>query len=135
VVLAGEEARWPDRPQLEADSIGPLPRANVSVKVSALTPLLRPDAPEIGRDDAAGRLRPLLAKARDLGAHLHVDMESLDSMEATLDLVGGLLAEDEFADGPSAGIVLQAHLREAPHTLDRVGAGAEQRGDRRPSLV
>ena len=30
---------------LERDGIGPLPRANSAVKVSALTPLLRPDAP------------------------------------------------------------------------------------------
>src|SRR4051794_5262255 len=38
------------------------PQANLSVKVSALTPLLRPDAPEIGREDAAARMRPLLAQ-------------------------------------------------------------------------
>src|SRR5207248_4992304 len=86
-VLAAAYARWPDRPQLEHDSAGPLPRANLSVKVSALTPLLRPDAPDIGREDAAVRLRPLLERARDADAHLHVDMESLDSLEATLDLV------------------------------------------------
>jgi RHH-type proline utilization regulon transcriptional repressor/proline dehydrogenase/delta 1-pyrroline-5-carboxylate dehydrogenase len=134
-VLAGEEARWPDRPQLEADSIGPLPRANVSVKVSALTPMLRPDAPEIGRDDAAGRLRPLLAQARELGAHLHVDMESLDSMEATLDLVGGLLSEPEFADGPSTGIVLQAYLRESPTMLDRILDWSERHRERPPLVI
>jgi proline dehydrogenase len=134
-VLAAEEVRWPDRPQLEADSIGPLPRANVSVKVSALTPLLRPDAPEIGRDDAAGRLRPLLAKARELGAHLHVDMESLDSMEATLDLVFGLLEEDEFAAAPSTGIVLQAYLRESPSMLDRILDWSERHRERPPLVI
>ena len=37
--------------------------------------------------------------ARDLGAHLHVDMESLDSRETVLGLVLELLAEDEFATG------------------------------------
>jgi len=37
--LVAAHARWPGRPQLEADSLGPLPRANLSVKVSALTPL------------------------------------------------------------------------------------------------
>jgi RHH-type proline utilization regulon transcriptional repressor/proline dehydrogenase/delta 1-pyrroline-5-carboxylate dehydrogenase len=134
-VLAAEEVRWPDRPQLEADSIGPLPRANVSVKVSALTPLLRPDAPDIGRDDAAGRLRPLLAKARELGAHLHVDMESLDSMEATLDLVGGVLSEPEFGGGPSTGIVLQAYLRESPSMLDRILDWSERHRERPPLVI
>ena len=119
-VLAASTPRWPGRPMLESDSIGPLPRVNLSVKVSALTPLLRPDAPEVGRDDAARRMRPLLRRARDVGAHLHIDMESLDTLEATIELALELLAEQEFRDGPSAGIVLQAYLRDSPETLRRV---------------
>lgn len=134
-VLAGAYAKLDHRARLETDSIGPLPRANLSVKVSALTPLLRPDAPEIGREDAAARLRPLLQNARDLGAHLHVDMESLDSMEATLELVFGLLEEQEFADAPSAGVVLQAYLRESPDMLDRILAWSEAHPGRPPLLV
>ena len=95
--LAPATRRWPSRPMLEADGVGPLPRANVCVKVSALTPLLRPDAPAIGQRDAAVRLRPLLRlRRRELGAHLHIDMESLDSREAVLELVLELLDEDEF---------------------------------------
>src|ERR1035437_3414994 len=71
-----EAARWPARPALEQDGAGPLPRANVSVKISALTPLLRPDAPELGQRDAAARLRPLLRQARELGAPAPPDMQS-----------------------------------------------------------
>ena len=127
--LATAARDWPGRPALERDSAGALPRANLSVKVSALTPLLRPDAPERGKRDAAERLRGLLRRARDLDAHLHIDMESLDSRDAVLELVLELLAEDEFGDGPSAGMVLQAYLRDSPQTLDTVlgwaaGAGA-----------
>ncbi|HET9103335.1 MAG TPA: proline dehydrogenase family protein [Solirubrobacteraceae bacterium] len=123
-VLAPATARWPPRPQLEADGVGPLPRTNVCVKISALTPLLRPDAPDRGQRDAAQRLRPLLRRARDAGAHLHIDMESLDSREAVLDLVLDLLDEEEFREGPSAGMVLQAYLRDSPDTLDTVLAWA-----------
>jgi proline dehydrogenase len=123
-----EAARWPARPALEQDGAGSLPRANVSVKISALTPLLRPDAPELGQRDAAARLRPLLRQARELGAHVHIDMESLDSREAVLDLVLDLFSEPEFASGPSAGIVLQAYLRDSPEQLGRIlewaGSGA-----------
>jgi proline dehydrogenase len=118
--IVAAAARWPERPQLERDSAGPLPRANLSVKVSALTPLLRPDAPERGQRDAAERLRPLLRRARDLGAHLHIDMESMDSRDAVLELILDLLAEEEFRDGPSAGMVLQAYLRDSPQTLDTI---------------
>jgi proline dehydrogenase len=118
--LAAATRGWPERPVLEADGIGPLPRANVCVKVSALTPMLRPDAPARGQRDAARRLRPLLRAAKGAGAHLHIDMESLDSREAVLELVLSLLDEDEFRDGPSAGLVLQAYLRDSPAQLAEI---------------
>ena len=121
--LAEAMVSWPGNPE-----------PNLSVKVSALTPALRPEAPELGRDDAANRMRPLLAQARERGAHLHVDMESLDSLETTLELVFGLLGEDEFRDGPSAGLVLQAYLRDSPEELDRILEWA-QRTERRPPLT
>jgi proline dehydrogenase len=125
-VLVRASRGWPDRPQLEHDSAGPLPRANLSVKVSALTPLLRPDAPKRGKRDAADRLRPLLRRANELGAHLHIDMESMDSRDAVLELILELLAEDEFRAGPSAGLVLQAYLRDSPQTLDTILAWLAQ---------
>ncbi len=118
--LAVAARRWPSRPVLEEDSAGSIPRANVSVKVSALTPRLRPDAPELGQRDAAPRLRPLLRHARELGAHVHIDMESLDTREAVLELVLELLSEPEFREGPSAGLVLQAYLRDSPETLSTI---------------
>ncbi|HEY4828040.1 MAG TPA: proline dehydrogenase family protein [Solirubrobacteraceae bacterium] len=132
--LARAEAGWPPRDVLERDTIGPIPRTNVSVKISALTPLLRPDAPERGRRDAAERLRPLLRHARELAAHIHIDMESLDSREAVLDLVLDVLSEEEFLRGPSAGLVMQAYLRDSPEQLSRVldWAGSS---DRTPPLT
>ncbi len=122
--LAAAARGWPGRPVLERDSWGPVPRANVSVKISALTPLLRPDAPERGRIDAAARLRPLLRHARELDAHIHIDMESLDSREAVLELVLEVLSEEEFRAGPSAGVVLQAYLRDSPEQLALILDGA-----------
>ncbi len=133
--VSATAARWPEQPLLERDSCGRLPRANLSVKVSALTPLLRPQAPELGREDAARRLRPLLRRAHERGAHLHVDMESLDTLEATLDLVLELLAEEEFRDGPSAGLVLQAYLRDSPEHLERLVRWARRGGRAQPLTV
>ena len=118
--LAVASRAWPQRPMLEADASGSLPRANVSVKISALTPLLRPDAPELGRHDAEARLAPLLRHARSHGAHIHIDMESLDSREAVLELVLKLLSAEEFSEGPSVGLVLQAYLRDSPDQLTQV---------------
>jgi proline dehydrogenase len=132
--MARGAAEWPERPLLERDSLGPIPRANVSVKVSALTPLVRPEAPESGRDDASRRMGPLLRAARELGAHLHVDMESMDTLVTTEELIFDLLDERELHDGPSAGLVLQAYLRESPEQLERILAWAE-RSDRTAPLV
>jgi RHH-type proline utilization regulon transcriptional repressor/proline dehydrogenase/delta 1-pyrroline-5-carboxylate dehydrogenase len=129
--IAGAARGWPERPQLERDTAGRLARANLSVKVSALTPLLRPDAPERGKRDAADRLRPLLRRAHEVGAHLHIDMESMDSRDAVLELILELLGEEEFRAGPSAGLVLQGYLRDSPQTLDTIlewlrGPGAKR---------
>jgi RHH-type proline utilization regulon transcriptional repressor/proline dehydrogenase/delta 1-pyrroline-5-carboxylate dehydrogenase len=133
--LAGAYERVPARPQLERDSLGPLPRANLSVKVSALTPLMRPEAPELGRDDAARRLRPLLERAQAVGAHLHIDMESVDALETTLELVFALLDEPALREGPSAGVVLQAYLRESPGHLDRILEWAQASERPQPLVV
>src|SRR5688572_2415004 len=122
--LAREMSSWPGAPE-----------PNLSVKVSALTPALHPEAPERGRADAAARMRPLLAKARDLGAHLHVDMESLDSLETTRELVFGMLDEHEFHGGPSAGVVLQAYLRDSPEELDRIIEWSRASGREPPITV
>jgi RHH-type proline utilization regulon transcriptional repressor/proline dehydrogenase/delta 1-pyrroline-5-carboxylate dehydrogenase len=118
--LSEAAPRWPARPVLERDSTGGLPRVNLSIKLSALTARLHPEAPAIGAADAAPRLRALLRLARDRNAHLHVDMESLDDRETTLDLLLELLSEPEFRDGPSAGTVLQAYLVDASGQLDRL---------------
>jgi proline dehydrogenase len=133
--LAEAAPAWPERPVLEADSLGPLPRVNLSVKVSALSPLLRPEAPDVGRDDAARRMRPLLVRAKELGAHLHIDMESVDTLEATTELVTDLLDHPDFHDGPSAGVVMQAYLRESPEQLERVIEWARGAGRTTPLLV
>jgi len=95
-----------------------MPAANLSVKPSALTAEIRPWAPWSATGDAAGRLRAILRKAQEVDAHVHVDMESLDSRETTLALLGSVLAEDEFRAGPSIGVVLQAYLRDAADVAD-----------------
>jgi RHH-type proline utilization regulon transcriptional repressor/proline dehydrogenase/delta 1-pyrroline-5-carboxylate dehydrogenase len=45
-------------------------------------------------------------------------MESLDSREAVIELVLELLSEQR--EGPSAGIVVQAYLRDSPELVERV---------------
>ena len=106
---------------------GEAPRANLSVKPSALTAEIRPWAPWSATEDAAARLRAILRKAQSVNAHVHVDMESLDARETTLDLVGTVLAEDEFDCGPSVGLVLQAYFRDSVEVADQMLGFADRR--------
>jgi RHH-type proline utilization regulon transcriptional repressor/proline dehydrogenase/delta 1-pyrroline-5-carboxylate dehydrogenase len=116
--LVERSREWQASEHERPDRHGPIPRANLSIKVSALTPDARPEAPQRGAGGAAPRLRNLLRHARDLGAHVHIDMEALDLRETVTDLVRSLLAEPEFEQGPAAGIVVQAYLRDSPDQLD-----------------
>ncbi|MEA2371011.1 MAG: proline dehydrogenase [Solirubrobacteraceae bacterium] len=129
--LAEETRRWPANARLEATgsnsdsdsgsgSAGPpVPRADLSIKLSALTPLLRACAPERGLA-AKPRLRGLLRLAAHQGAHVQIDAESYDTHAAGIELALSTLAEDEFREGPSAGVVVQAYLRESGRILDDV---------------
>src|SRR3954452_15953526 len=105
-VLSEVTSQWPEQPLLDADLHGVLPRASLSIKLTALTPLLRPLAPERGAADAARRLTPLLRLARELGAHVHLDMEDFDSRETLLIAFEKVLTQEEFREGPSVGVVV-----------------------------
>jgi proline dehydrogenase len=133
--LARSTRRWPARPLLDIDSVGRLSRAHLSIKLSALTADLRPDAPERGVASARDRLRDLLRAAREFGAHLHVDMESLDSRETVTRSVFDLLDAPEFRDGPSVGLVVQAYLKDSGDQLTYILDWARSHSRRPPILV
>src|SRR3954470_12913349 len=127
-VLAEVTRGWPENAILDTDHHGRLARANLSIKLTALSPLLRPLAPERGAADASRRLRPLLQLAREAGAHAHLDMEDFDrretgphvnldmeyftSSETLLLAFEEVLASEEFRDAPSVRVVVQAYLRD-----------------------
>jgi RHH-type proline utilization regulon transcriptional repressor/proline dehydrogenase/delta 1-pyrroline-5-carboxylate dehydrogenase len=134
-VLARSTAGWPERPLLDSDSLGRLPRGHLSIKLSALTADLRPDAPERGAAGAAARLRDILAAGRELGAHIHVDMESLDDRETVMRSLFEVLESPEFRDGPSAGLVIQAYLKDSGDQLTQVLDWARSHPRHPPLLV
>ena len=110
--LSDAGASWPQRSRLERDSRGPLPRANLSVKISALTPKLPARSPATAAEEAATALKPILAAAQERSAHVHVDMEHFDLLEPTRRALLELLARPELG-AVSSGLVIQAYLRDA----------------------
>lgn len=108
---------------------GPLPRLNLSVKISALTPEVHPADPEGSLPALKQRLRPILQRARTLGAFINFDMESYKLKDLTLTLFKSILEESEFAPvsaTPMIGIALQAYLRECETDLRGLIAWARQ---------
>ena len=126
--LGREAPHWPAAPRLDAASWGPLPRVNVSVKVSALHPWLEPADPEGSASAVKRRLRPILRAAQAAGAHIHIDMEDRRLHELTLQIFMELADEAEFRRERNLGIVLQAYLRHAESDARRLIAWARRRG-------
>ncbi|HET7487319.1 MAG TPA: proline dehydrogenase family protein [Acidimicrobiales bacterium] len=117
-------AGWAPDDVLERDDVGPLPRANISIKPTALASLYSPLTREDGLAQARGRLLPILTLAAEGGAFVWFDMEHYDVKDLTLELFRGLLEEPVLA-GLHAGIVLQAYLKETRADLADLIAWAD----------
>lgn len=127
----------------------PLPRLNLSVKISALTPDVHPADPENSIAALKQRLRPILRRAAAVGALINFDMESYKLKDLTLALFKSILEEPEFATAsgsqpsalnsqlppakPAIGIALQAYLRDCEADLRDLVAWA--RAHRRPLSI
>src|SRR4030095_4166466 len=121
--LARETRGWTD-PLGKNSELFPV--VNVSVKISALYSQMNPADPADAIAHLAPRLRPILRRAKELGAFINFDMESYAHKNATLELFRTLFTEPEFRDWPHAGIVIQAYLRDAETDLrDLIAWGRE----------
>ncbi|MEY2481793.1 MAG: RHH-type transcriptional regulator, proline utilization regulon repressor / proline dehydrogenase [Verrucomicrobiota bacterium] len=106
------------------------PVVNVSVKISALYSQMNPADPADAIAHLAPKLRPILRRAREVGAFINFDMESYAHKNTTLELFRTLFAEPEFRDWPHAGIVIQAYLRDAERDLRDMLDWGRARGTR-----
>ena len=130
--LAEESKNWPDSEQLEGGVNGgrPIPKVNVSVKISALYSQIHPADPENAILHLKERLRPLLRRAKELGVFINLDMENYGLKNLTISLFESLLDEPEFTDFHDAGLVIQAYLRDSPDDIERLIAWAKARSRR-----
>src|SRR5579885_155597 len=126
--LAAAATAWPASPILERDQFGPVPRAHLSVKLSALYSQLDPIDPEGSYRAVAARLRPLFDLAVSLPAAITFDMEQVELKDLTLDIFTRLLSEPAYRRYPHGGLALQAYLKEGARDLDRLLAWAKRRG-------
>src|ERR1700686_3710815 len=125
--LSSETERWTD-PLGKNTELFPV--VNLSVKISALYSQMNPADPADAIAHLAPKLRPILRRARELGAFINFDMESYAHKNTTLDLFKTLFTEAEFNDWPHVGIVIQAYLRDAERDLRDLIEWGRARGTR-----
>ncbi len=126
--LAREMNQWPAVDQIDRDDSGPIPRVNVSVKLSSLFSQFDPIDPEGTSRAVRARLRPILALARRNRAFVNFDMEQYSFKETTLRIFRDVLSEEEFKDWPDVGIAIQAYLRDCEQDLEGLLAFVRRRG-------
>ena len=127
-VLAKETRQWPAYPILEHDHLGPLPRVQLSVKLSALYSQLDPIDPDGSYENVAARLRQILDAAATLPASIIIDMEQAELKNLTVQIFTRVLSEEPYRSFPHAGIALQAYLKDASATLDDLLKWTRSRG-------
>jgi RHH-type transcriptional regulator, proline utilization regulon repressor / proline dehydrogenase / delta 1-pyrroline-5-carboxylate dehydrogenase len=125
--LARETKDWTD-PLGKNSELFPV--VNLSVKISALYSQINPADPVDAISHLAPKLRPLLRRARELGAFINFDMESYAHKNTTLELFKTVFTEEEFKDWPHAGIVIQAYLRDSEADLRGLIEWSRARGTR-----
>jgi RHH-type proline utilization regulon transcriptional repressor/proline dehydrogenase/delta 1-pyrroline-5-carboxylate dehydrogenase len=126
--LSRQVNTWATVPLIDSDHRGPLPRVNVSVKLSSLYSQFDPIDPEGTSAAVRARLRPVLRAARRRRAFVNVDMEQYAYKDLTLRIFREVLDEDEFRDWPDVGIAIQAYLRGCAADLEGLARWAERRG-------
>ena len=125
--LARETKNWTD-PLGKNSELFPV--VNLSVKISALYSQINPADPADAIAHLAPKLRPLLRRAREVGAFINFDMESYAHKNTTLELFKTIFREEEFKNWPHAGIVIQAYLRDSEADLRDLIEWGRKRGTR-----
>ena len=116
--LARAADAWPSIPLLEYDHLGPLPRVQLSLKISALSSQLDPIDPDGSYRSVASRLRPLVDQAMAQRAGLIFDMEQAELKPLLLEIFTRLFAEPDYRGYPYAGLALQTYHRETEQDIE-----------------
>ena len=114
--LPAQVASWPGNTRLESDHLGPIPRVNVSVKISALSARTDPIDSEGAMADLFKRIVPILETARDRGVFVNFDMEHFALKDFSLEFFQRCCEKVDF----QAGLAMQAYLKSGPDDARRM---------------
>ena len=122
--LPSRVAPWKHSERLERDHLGPIPRTNVSIKVSSLSARCDPIDTEGSIGDLMTRLAPVLELARSKGVFINFDMEQFALKDLTIELFQRCCERVPF----NAGLAMQAYLRSGDDDARRLCEWASRTG-------
>ncbi|MFZ9888998.1 MAG: proline dehydrogenase family protein, partial [Myxococcota bacterium] len=126
--LAAEVADFGADDVIDRNHLGPIPRTNVSLKISAMYSQLDAADPKGSVSRLVQRVLPLFLRAKQQNVFLNVDLEQWALHDITYDLFEELLAHPELRSWPHLGIVVQAYLKSAERDVQRLSSLAKRRG-------
>ncbi len=122
--LPQDVAGWKANERLESGHLGPIPRTNVSIKISALSAKADPIDTEGAVRDVMSRVVPILEEARERGVFINFDMEHYELKDLTLELFMRCCEEVDF----EAGLAMQAYLKSGDDDARRIAEWAKRTG-------
>jgi RHH-type proline utilization regulon transcriptional repressor/proline dehydrogenase/delta 1-pyrroline-5-carboxylate dehydrogenase len=126
--LTQEAKKWSPVEEIDFAEGEPLPRVQVSVKLTAFYSQFDPLDAKGSQERVSGRIRILLRRAKELGAAVHFDMEQYTYKDITISILKQLLMEEEFRSRTDVGVTMQAYLRDSEQDLRDWISWAKQRG-------
>ena len=115
---------WKENPILEQDHLGPIPRTNISIKISSLFANTDPIAHDVSVQGLFDALKPILEEAEKNGTLINFDMEQFEYKDLTLDLFMKCCDEINFP----AGLAMQAYLRSGDEDAKTISDWAKRTG-------
>ncbi len=122
--LPGTVASWKANPRLESDHLGPIPRTNVSIKISSLSARCDPIDTEGSIRELMRRIVPILEAAKARGVFVTFDMAQFALKDLTLELFMRCCEQVNF----HAGLAMQAYLRSGEDDARRICDWARRSG-------
>jgi RHH-type proline utilization regulon transcriptional repressor/proline dehydrogenase/delta 1-pyrroline-5-carboxylate dehydrogenase len=126
--LSAAAQRWKTIDTIDQADGQPLPKVQVSVKLTAFYSQFDPLDAEGSAQAVSPHIRTLLRRAAELGVMVHFDMEQYRYKDLTLAILKSLLMEPEFRQRDDIGLTLQAYLRDSYGDLQALVAWAQERG-------
>ncbi|QVL33156.1 proline dehydrogenase family protein [Telmatocola sphagniphila] len=126
--LPGVINNLPEIPCVDRNHLGPIPRVNISVKLSSLFSQFDPIDPVGTTRSVLKRLRPIMSKAMSRGEFINFDMEQYSFKDTTLHIFKTVLEEPEFRNWPHVGIAIQAYLKDTEKDLQELLEWTRKRG-------